>query len=732
MSQEVHGLFTPPLPPIDPTGRAKDYGYSSVGINKDPRKSIDNGHGQGQGSPSRATYSPSVPKPITQSTVENQNQQDIATPSLTSNSTISELSINQLGLSHPSSSASIYTESEGVKSNDDTPIATNKIGTGTETTLDSLAKLRQFKAEVEATRQHSHPSTYVDNKGNPSGGVGMGEMNPSHLAKMAESFILQQRQKLDSADEGKIASTNTSIEPADDSGYSRVNALEGSGSAKERELELKERLLSSRLRPSENQDRKRNSESNSPFDERAYGYEQNKRPRNDVQLPVNPPWNDRYKDRGRSSSTIRSDNHDDSDKYPRFPPPHPSDPRFTRREQSTGTTSSGPDYKPSETNFVPSRYQNPPGRGHQRDRRYSQEGQGRPRTPPSPPIRNEPGRNNVNRSFGREREGYGYDNQGQRLADRISGGGASPAPKYRPRSPSPARTYSNTRREREYPRPPSPPRHYPGPRTPVDTTYGRRPDIPTIDPYDTYANARGQPLRHARPPSPGYGRPPPPSMRDQRYGYDSKGREDAYLGAPPPPPTPPGYHDRYDRPPPPPPPPIGGNVFAQGQGMDTNNVVETLEALKAQISKLEKLVPTAGTNVNTQPPPLPPPPPRPQGYDPYGGYDHPREPHPREREYDTRPFPPPSGDPYQVRGRLPSPPPPPPHKYEDDHGPGHEHEHEYDDRPGPRNDRRAGHGPGPGYGRGRGRGHGHGHGGGGRGRGGGKRGRGGRGGRGGR
>ncbi|WVQ66111.1 uncharacterized protein L199_004289 [Kwoniella botswanensis] len=725
MSQEVHGLSTPPLLPIDPTGRVKDYGYSPVGIEipKDPRKSIDNGHGQGQGISSKPTYSPSIAKPITPSIVENQNQQEIATPSLASNSTISELSINQLGLSQPASS-SIYTESEGVKSNDDTPVPMKKIGTGVETTLDSLAKLRQFKAEVEATRQHPTLNAQLANKDGRS--VGMGEMNPSLLAKMAESFILQQQQKLGIAGEGKGANTDASTGTTDKGDYSPLNVLEGSGNTKERESELRERLLSSRSRPNENQSRKRNNESNSPFIEHGYGYEENKRPRNDIQLPTNPPWNERN-DRGRSTSTIRSDNYDDTNKYSRFPPPHPNDQRFTRRDQSAGTTSSGPDYKPSETNFVPSRYQTPPER--ERDRRHSQEGRGRPRTPPPPPIRNEPRRDSVNRSFGGKREGHGYGNgnESQRLADRISGAGPSPAPKYRPRSPSPARNYSNHRREQEYQRGPTRPRHYPDPRTPVDPTYGRRSDIPNIDPYGSYAIARGQPLGHARPPSPGYGRPPPPPARDQRYGYDPEGREDAYLRAPPPPP---GYHDRYDRPPPPPPPPIGGNVFAQGQGIDTNNVVETLEALKAQISKLEKLVPTANTNVNTQPPPPPPPPPHSQGYDPYTGYDYPREPHPRERDYNPRPFPPPGGSVYQARGRFPSPPPPPPHRYEGDHRPGHEHE--YDDRPGPGNDRGAGHGHGPGYGRGRGHGHGHGHGGGGRGRGGGKRGRGGRGGRGGR
>ncbi|WWD04528.1 hypothetical protein V865_002598 [Kwoniella europaea PYCC6329] len=710
MSQEVHGLSTPPLPPIDPTGRVKDYGYSLVDaqLARDPRKPIDNGQGQGQGTPSKATHSPSVPEPINPSTVENENQQEIATPSLTSNSTISELSINQLGLSQPFSS-SIYTKSEGAKSNDATSVPTKKIGTGMETTLDSLAKLRQFKAEVEATRQHPTLNTHLANKDGPS--VGMGEMNPSLLAKMAESFILQQQQKLGSVGEGKPTNASTSTGVTDKGEYSPVNVVEGRGSTKERELELKERLLFSKSRPM------RNSESNSTFNERGYGYEDNKRSRNDIQLPVNSPWNERN-DRGRSSSTIRSDNHDDQNERQRFPPPHPNDPRFKRREPSTSTTSSGPDHKPNETNFVPSRYQNPSGRGHERDRRYSQEGQGpgRPRTPPPSPIRNDRRRDSVNRSFGREREGYGYGNgnESQRLADRISGAGPSPAPKYRPRSPSPARTYPYPRREQEYQRGPTPPRHYPDPRTPVDPTYGRRPDISNMDPYDSYANARGQPLGHARPPSPGYGRPPPPPARDQWYGYDPKGREDAYSRAPPPP------------------PPTGGNVFAQGQGIDTNNVVETLEALKAQISKLEKLVPTANTNVNAQPRPPPPPPLQSQEYDPYSGYDYPREPHPRVREYDPRPFPPPGGNAYQSRGRLPSPPPPPPHRYEDDHGPGHEHG--YDDGPMPGNDRRAGHGhgPGPGYGRGRGHGHGHGHGGGGRGRGGGKRGRGGRGGRGGR
>ncbi|WVW86999.1 hypothetical protein I302_109055 [Kwoniella bestiolae CBS 10118] len=730
MSEQA--LYTPPLPAGDPTGRDKALPPSGeVSANhgqvelpqlpRDPRKSISYEDLNDRPYPSNQA---TAPKPTPHTSVEER----FPTPSLTSISAVSDSSSQMETGIQPSPSLSTIPSSSTPSTNiiqrqHNDGASPNK---GIAESLDSLAKLRQFKAEVEATRQNTNLNKST---------VLAGEMNPSQLAKMAESFIMQQQLKSgDASSAPDMTGQNVSTSAAED-----------------KEKELKEKLLSKSqsrsMNISDNANKRERGRTDSPYNERALtsGQQENKRMRNDVSLPPHAPWDERARggEYDYAPAPVKRDQNYEND---RFRPPHADDPRFTRREQFTPT---------SERGNAALRYQRDvsgSGSGSGADRRYSAGNGGRSRTPPS--VRN--GRDVG--SYANERGREEYRIEGQRLADRISGPGPATVPKYRPRSPSPPsrvppRTYTNARppspprppresRERDYPRPPSPPRHYPDPRTPVNASFGRRTDHP--DPYDTYANARGPPTGpkgiapdpYARAPSPGYGRPPPPPSREygreQRYGYNQRAREASYSRGNPPPP-PPEYRDqgRYDRPPPLPP---AGNPLMHGAGVDTTNVVETLEALKAQISKLEKLVPTANTSA--------PPPPH-QGYDTYADYtssyerDRLREPHPREREYayDSRPPPPPPpGNAYppsmggRDRPRPPSPPPPPPqhrggvyeHEYDLGHGHGHgrgydyEHGHEfdYDDR---------GH-PGGRGGHGRGRG--------GRGRGGrGQRGRGGRGGR---
>ncbi|WWC65774.1 uncharacterized protein I303_108396 [Kwoniella dejecticola CBS 10117] len=662
-----------------------------------------------------------------QGTVDTGFTSQLPTPSLTSNSTMSNASDMQAiplsssasalpstststlrgGGASPTtaSTSSIPAESDLSRASPSTHLANGT--TNTPRPLSSLDRLRQFKAEVEASRNNAHTKTASPGRGTGTstatgisntnaGGV---ELDPGKLAKMAESFILQQQQ-------GQQVKKEPSRSPT----ASSSTIAENGAVPSDRERALKEQLKS-RTAQGNSRSPTAAAKKSPPADigytaptqrgegqEALHGQRQEQDERRNSTAPANPPWKDRDQDRSqqrlpvsqandnRSLSTSASASGSASTTSAgKFQPPHPDDARFSRRD--VPAAAAGADHKPSATNFVTPKFQRPANSSNKADR-YS-------RTPP-PRSSHQP------TAQAREQYDRPRAHDGQRLADRItgtppgSGPGSMARSRERSRSPRPAqREYRRGRSPpplmRDHGRQPSPPRHYPDPRTPVLPDYTAREDRP--GPYDAYsaqrlphAGGRGGPEQsYGRIPSPPYGkthayRPADPPTReygrDRYHGYG----EDAYARHPhshphphSPPPPPAGYHrkqypddPRYHGPPYPP-----GSMLPAG--VDTNNVVETLEALKAQISKLEKLVPTAATIPYHAPPP-PPPPPLPQQamhrgyeYDPYAEYarqygaDRPREPHPREREYDPRPV-----------GR-PGSPYPPPHgrdsAYEEDRNP---------------------------------------------------------------
>lgn len=180
-----------------------------------------------------------------------------------------------------------------------------------EIALDSLAKLRQFKAEVEATRQ---------TRG------GAAELEPAKLAKMAESFLLSQQQQLQ-LQQPQIQ--NVHVEEEKD----KIA----------REQQLKEQLKAratgddSRL-TDRNKDR-------SPSSSSAVA----RRPRAEDLI-----------DSGKSTPDVegKPDLRSSSN-----PPPSAvhlqQDPRFQRRTPApVPAPPPGNNFEPSAKNFVPSRFQN--------------------------------------------------------------------------------------------------------------------------------------------------------------------------------------------------------------------------------------------------------------------------------------------------------------------------------------------------------------------------------------
>lgn len=181
-----------------------------------------------------------------------------------------------------------------------------------EIALDSLAKLRQFKAEVEATRQ---------TRG------GAAELEPAKLAKMAESFLLSQQQQL------QLQQPQTQD----------VHVIEEEKDKMAREQQLKEQLKArakgddSRL-VDRNKDRSPSSSSAVARRPRAEDLIDSEKSTPDVE----------GKPDLRSSSN---------------PPPSAvhlqQDPRFRRRTPApVPAPPSGNNFEPSAKNFVPSRFQN--------------------------------------------------------------------------------------------------------------------------------------------------------------------------------------------------------------------------------------------------------------------------------------------------------------------------------------------------------------------------------------
>ncbi|WWC92733.1 uncharacterized protein L201_007692 [Kwoniella dendrophila CBS 6074] len=642
----------------------------------------------------------------------------LPTPSLTSHPTVTHispdqsLSTQQQSINDSDQARIVNTENgvSGLGTNSTT--ASTSSNKSTKQSLDSLAKLRQFKAELLAKKHDKNTkSTDQNNDIEPT------EVNSSALAKMAEMFLLQQQQKNKSV-YGTSTMDHTPLTGTKDSTKSSPSTMNTTkdqikdDSEKDkikREQELREKLKSRSSYSNQGTKSGSNSRDQSPaigvkremMDIRSQissgkgdhdNQDESKRRKIDqtttvvvdksrVQtpvLPANPPWDNRAKSArsapppiplqsspNTSSASLRSNQHQHQNQ-----PPHSNDPRFTRRDISTTSSSSslshstdvkpqaGSDYRPTETNFVPVRFQNQP-RSSEQDKHYRR----RSRSPPARIAEpRQPFTSNHTRTEGRI------------LADRIAGMGATPQNRLRSRSPPRRSSASHQRqitppRSRDYPRAASPPQRYPDPRTPATPAFPppgppRRPDEFGQHVYDHQRPAPGTrkdnaPDPYRRVASPVRRRTPPPPLppplhhgreyeRDPRYPHDPRGdpyTRNAYPGLPPP-----EYQrhtdDRYDRPPHPPhplAPPVSSFPTA---GIDTDNVVETLEALKAQISKLEKLVPASLTS---HPAPPPPPPQHGSGpvyhegrYDPYEDYarryntGRPRSPHPREREYVAR------------------------------------------------------------------------------------------------
>ncbi|WWD20203.1 hypothetical protein CI109_104679 [Kwoniella shandongensis] len=527
----------------------------------------------------------------------------VSTPSLTSGSSVSTASTS-IPVDFPRSSPSIIAHSQ-------------------ETSLDSLDKLRQFKAEVEATRQTK----------------GVTELEPAKLAQMAESFIISQQLR-------------------------QHMPVTGNDDNYVREQELKEKLRA----------RQRSDESSFAVNKNDRQYDnQRSGSASTVAGVQNAPRLGETRrgpaDNGGSQDVKSTTS--DTPVYTNW------DPRFQRREVKDPSTEAGhndisvpgsgstpSNFQPSEKNFVPARFLGKAG--------APERSNNKPARGPSPPKRYQSPDNPYAASHA-SRRGSGPESQsgGQQLADRISG---KTLPGRRPRSPSPARparaagyrprsvsphrppTGPDYRAARplspprgpsrdSYRRPPSP-SHYPDPRTPSTPAFMHgQPDAsyasshpahePPTDPRNAVAAA------YARRPLPPSFEPPPRDHERDRYPYNS--RDDQYARSLPPPEYRRPIDDRYDRPPAPAP------VATGLQGLDAKNVVETIEALKAQLTQLEKIATSA----------IAPPPPTAQRYAseayPPSGPSH-------DRRYESRGPPPPHrSGPYD---RPPSPSdrrPPPPH-----------------------------------------------------------------------
>ncbi|KAK8849578.1 hypothetical protein IAR55_004913 [Kwoniella newhampshirensis] len=428
-------------------------------------------------------------------------------------------------------------------------------GNGQEKSLDSLAKLRQFKAEVEATRQRR----------------GTTEVEPSKLAQMAESFILSQQIRQQT--------------PISDDAVAREQELKERLKARQK---YEESLSTANRRDQEYDDRR--------SDSKAGGVSDLKRSRDDDGSDGLEQSRGSQFDKRPMTTASGYDNWD---------------PRFQKRDNHgrspRGGTSSAPShFEPSGKNLIPARYQGDAG-VPESGSRAGQRGFSSPKRRASPGKNKHASRDTCSQP---SRSGEDAQYEGQRLAERISGGNRprSPSPNrfrrtsgYRPRSPSPvkppapgyyvSRLLSPVRGPlRDSYRRPSSPHQYPDPRTPAALSFAsafhQRQDqiLPTHAPPTGPRSATSE-AYHPRYPPASYDRPPLDRERDQ---ITDVSREKQYSRASPldlrdPRPV----QDRYERPPPPPAPPIAL------QGLDAKNVVETIEALKAQLTQLEKIATAA-------------------------------------------------------------------------------------------------------------------------------------------
>ncbi|ODN78616.1 hypothetical protein L202_04215 [Cryptococcus amylolentus CBS 6039] len=499
-----------------------------------------------------------------------------------------------------------------------------------EPSLDSLAKLRQFKREVEASRQTKSSSV---------------ELDPSRLAKMAESFLLSQNQPTSQQKSSLSQSSSTSpFIPLAQNGSATATEDD------EKEKFIREQQLKEQLRARVD----RAGVAGKPKEQSPSTNQQ--------QLPSRRPRAEDLIDPGTQSAATApiptgpaALSHDPVDPRLRRPPPggpalshplppHPipnGPPALHNLPPTTSAPAPGSNFEPSERNFVPARFRDGKG-GVPVFGSFKKHGSDNdlpvyPRVDSvPPPIREE-------RHRPRDIElSPPPRSEGRSLADRISAP-RSAAVSSRPRSPSPVRgpapyrpprnTYlgppaaRDLRDIREYHRPPSPRRYAdrspPPPidapyRPPYDTRYGDPRNYP--DPRDS-RDPRNAPERfrdreYARPLSRDFDRPPSPPGRGREFSrYPER---DPYTGPP------------LDYRPAPPVPAVN------------ENVLETIENLKAQLSHLQQAA--------LQPAPSPYPP---RDHDRERERDIERE---RERERFARYGPPPRDYPPPPRDYSPPPP----------------------------------------------------------------------------
>lgn len=236
--------------------------------------------------------------------IANVSDTGLPTPSLTaqsSSSVVSSATVNEF-----------VSKSQAQSHEDQQPQASGQSPAAREIALDSLAKLRQFKAEVEATRQIRG---------------GAAELEPAKLAKMAESFILSQQQQLQ-LQQPHVQTVHTIEEEKDK--IAREQELKG-------QLKARAKGDDSRL-VDRNKDRSSSSSSVAA-----------RRPRAEDLI-----------DSGKSTSDVEGK----PDLRPSSKPPPSAvhlqqDPRFQRRTPApVPAPPPGNNFEPSAKNFVPSRFQN--------------------------------------------------------------------------------------------------------------------------------------------------------------------------------------------------------------------------------------------------------------------------------------------------------------------------------------------------------------------------------------
>ncbi|WVQ75022.1 hypothetical protein IAR50_004631 [Cryptococcus sp. DSM 104548] len=450
-----------------------------------------------------------------------------------------------------------------------------------EPSLDSLAKLRQFKREVEASRQTKSSSADLD---------------PARLAKIAESFLLSQNQPPPQQKSGQTPLSQSS------SASSFIPfAQNGSATATdEKEKAVREQQLKEQLRARVD----RAGVVEKPKDQSPSTNQQHppgRRPRAEdlidpgagspaaaTPIPTGPAA--LSSDLAAPIPSFVPPSHDTR---LRRPPPegpalsHPLPPQpninapaaLHHRPAPVATPAPGINYEPSEKNFVPARFRD--GKGGKPELGAFRKAGSDNNSPVYPRVGSVPPPVRDERHGPRDFElPPPPRSDGRSLADRISAPRSAVAPP-RPRSPSPVRgpapyrpprnryieppAARDARDSREYRRPPSPRRYADRSMSPPPSALSSRLGDPRNypDPRDP-RDPRNAPERFRER---DYVRPPPLREFDRPLS-PGRGRESIR------------YPD-YARPPP-------EHRPAPAVAAVNENVLETIESLKAQISHLQQ------------------------------------------------------------------------------------------------------------------------------------------------